>query len=1105
MQFFKRGIKSKFSAATNNTAELSDLDIKKHADFIRETQEELEKLMKKKHEFSFRIEDYNKNSKDDASVGSSKGSSTLEEAGSSDNKDVSTPEGRKRKTIRRSLSLPSSSRVKSVAKLPTSFTPRKMDSTERVETRKRAVTEIKDKNSQRKQNESNNKHSNWTQIEPKHAKSPPKGVWQVTCQQSASKEAKKHEDIDNDNIDSEISSISDFDDEITENQKRQTNFTPKESIITVPKATTNESFDTSLHHRPIQKQVGKAKLLLPNDANQTKKPLGHQKEIPAAPKSPGSLVVTKALTIEKEKIMNQSDSYITWVNSQLGKRDKSRHVKDLSKDMRDGVVFLQLVEVISDSEQQILDHSQLSINDMRYNLNNVLQFLSNNNVRVHHILPKEIIEGNLKTTMRLILALAAHFKPDSFNYNALNNNTSTPLKTNTSTPVSKSTKKKSMQRAPSLVSLASEAAASLAEASKNASKGGSTSRSSRIRKQQLFDSVPPKTKHVSQRHQQSSNQYQASKSFTMPSSSYHNRSESTPPPFERPKTLRGESCSAQTRPKSLRLENTQIPDLPKNVFKPIRNSRISVTEFPTDGSEIKTKISTEASSTNIENVKRALLLEDKLLPSSKSTDVDSVRRTLLKEDHTCFSLTSRDNVKRTLIPGSESEGSEVQDELTGLHDDLLEELSDAKDVMQQLQTVLMNGRTSEEMLGLESPRDESFQEQLVVKNIMLEQIENECADLRHQLNEYKEINMRLTNEKHGVELRFSQQEQLILSLKSKLLEHEQPNVKKQSEQQLQALLSEKNNEVQLLYDELSKRDTIIEKHKNELDSMSNDIVNKKRSEASLYAKLESSESMVSSLQLQLHEATENLHLQGNNTQQQRSNNFRVPQHETDTNTTKLQDAKIHRIKQKITREHHNLSTTLKNIKGNFPSNDPVQHAFQSIEHSLSSLMDSVSMLDVTKTQQKTQQGQYPSNKPQTINSSSHKKPHKTSDQYQRLSLPKHHSSRSTRTKSSISSDSGYDHTNTNNTLDASEQVKIVYFLGKSVTPILKSSDIGLGYLTLHDFKELVNRPGKYRYFFKSKDKDFGFVREELLYDEDLVPGYENKIVSWIEKLSVEEV
>ena len=97
----------------------------------------------------------------------------------------------------------------------------------------------------------------------------------------------------------------------------------------------------------------------------------------------------------------------------------------------------------------------------------------------------EIIEGNLKAIMRLILALAAHFKPDSFDYHTFNN-IKTPINV-PATPGSRKTSRNnkssssSMQRAASLVSLASEAAASLAEASKNASKGGSSSSARSIR------------------------------------------------------------------------------------------------------------------------------------------------------------------------------------------------------------------------------------------------------------------------------------------------------------------------------------------------------------------------------------------------------------------------------------------------------------------------------------------------------------------------------------------------------------------------------------------------------------------------------------------------
>ena len=71
---------------------------------------------------------------------------------------------------------------------------------------------------------------------------------------------------------------------------------------------------------------------------------------------------------------------------------------------------------------------------------------------------------------------------------------------------------------------------------------------------------------------------------------------------------------------------------------------------------------------------------------------------------------------------------------------------------------------------------------------------------------------------------------MILSLKSKLLEHEHARAPAQSEQELTALLTERDNELRLLHNEMAKRDKIIEKQKVELDLMSHDIVNKKRSE-----------------------------------------------------------------------------------------------------------------------------------------------------------------------------------------------------------------------------------------------------------------------------------
>ena len=50
---------------------------------------------------------------------------------------------------------------------------------------------------------------------------------------------------------------------------------------------------------------------------------------------------------------------------------------------------------------------------MRENIERILQFMASKRIRMHQITSKEVLEGNLKAVMRLILALAAHYKPQS--------------------------------------------------------------------------------------------------------------------------------------------------------------------------------------------------------------------------------------------------------------------------------------------------------------------------------------------------------------------------------------------------------------------------------------------------------------------------------------------------------------------------------------------------------------------------------------------------------------------------------------------------------------------------------------------------------------------
>ena len=57
--------------------------------------------------------------------------------------------------------------------------------------------------------------------------------------------------------------------------------------------------------------------------------------------------------------------------------------------------------------------------------------------------------------------------------------------------------------------------------------------------------------------------------------------------------------------------------------------------------------------------------------------------------------------------------------------------------------------------------------------------------------------------------------------------------------------------------------------------------------------------------------------------------------------------------------------------------------------------------------------------------------------------------------------------------------KIVYFTPRSVTPFMTSVMRPVVRITLRDFKQLFDRPGFYRYHFKTMDKEFGMVKEEV--------------------------
>uniref|UniRef100_A0A8B9NWC8 Dixin n=1 Tax=Apteryx owenii TaxID=8824 RepID=A0A8B9NWC8_APTOW len=109
----------------------------------------------------------------------------------------------------------------------------------------------------------------------------------------------------------------------------------------------------------------------------------------------------------------QLQAYVAWVNSQLKKKPTIKPVQDLRQDLRDGVILSSLIEIVAGEKLNGVQVNPTSQQEMRENVEKVLQFVASKKIRMHQTSAKDIVDGNLKSIMRLILALAAHFKPGS--------------------------------------------------------------------------------------------------------------------------------------------------------------------------------------------------------------------------------------------------------------------------------------------------------------------------------------------------------------------------------------------------------------------------------------------------------------------------------------------------------------------------------------------------------------------------------------------------------------------------------------------------------------------------------------------------------------------
>ncbi|XP_067945316.1 dixin-like [Watersipora subatra] len=109
----------------------------------------------------------------------------------------------------------------------------------------------------------------------------------------------------------------------------------------------------------------------------------------------------------------QLHAYVAWVNSQLRKKPDTKEVKDLRRELQDGTVLVELIEIVANEKIPGAHLKPSNSLEMKENVERVLQFMRSRKIKMHQIRSTDIVEGNMKSIMRLILALAAHFKPSS--------------------------------------------------------------------------------------------------------------------------------------------------------------------------------------------------------------------------------------------------------------------------------------------------------------------------------------------------------------------------------------------------------------------------------------------------------------------------------------------------------------------------------------------------------------------------------------------------------------------------------------------------------------------------------------------------------------------
>ncbi|XP_053861514.1 dixin isoform X3 [Malaclemys terrapin pileata] len=665
--------------------------------------------------------------------------------------------------------------------------------------------------------------------------------------------------------------------------------------------------------------------------------------------------------------LQQLQAYVAWVNSQLKKKPAIKPVQDLRQDLRDGVILATLIELVAGEKLNGIQVSPTSQQEMRENVEKVLQFVASKKIRMHQTSAKDIVDGNLKSIMRLILALAAHFKPGS----------GRAAIQSAASVVGKSLSASSASHRPhSAAAVAQGAVAALADVRQDVSRSGRDVFRHRQRNSSVDEEIE--------------NPYWSVRALVQQ--------------YEGQQSVPSESCSSSLTSPS-----------------PIHSTKSESIATQSEEKADFVIIRAEETETKTEET------DSPFLPEWQAGS-----------------------------PGTYLETS-WEEQLLEQQDHLEKEMEEAKKMISGLQALLLNGSLPED------EQEGSFvlcehgacpEEQLVIIRSRLDQSMDENQDLKKELLKYKQEARNLQGIKDALQQRLAQQDASVLQLKQELLRANMDKEELHNQNvDLQRKVEERNRLLGEYKKELGQKDRHLQQHQAKLDEMLRQLSEASYQQADLERELEHKEALLA--QCMKRETEEVMSYSNHSTQ---SNGFLQTAGKGAAPTA-------HRV----TNDLQLVRDALRSLRNSFSGHDPQHHTIDSLEQGISSLMERLHRMETQKRQERRVQGKSPTSR--------------AANEY----------------RDSWPPNSKLPHSHSTPTMSSSACTKVLYFTDRSLTPFMVNIPKRLGEVTLKDFKAAIDREGTHRYHFKALDPEFGTVKEEVFHDDDIIPGWEGKIVAWVEE------